>query len=112
MDEQELRELEDPSTWEDEADSIRPPVKSSRAVVSVAFARADFERVVAAAREQGLKTSEFIRRAALGDVERLGPRATVFSISGNVQTEYSITRLRAAKAEATLDSPRQVFSSV
>lgn len=61
---EELRELEDPDTWETASES-RPPVKNQRSVVSVAFAREDFEHVARAARQRGMRTSEFIRNAAL-----------------------------------------------
>jgi hypothetical protein len=66
----ELKELEDPETWDDETTEVHPPAKRGRAVVSVAFPRKDFSRVAQAARAQGLKTSEFIRQAALA---RLSP---------------------------------------
>ena len=60
---QELAELQDPATWEEEG-TIHPPVKSPQAIVSVTFSREDFEKVVAHAKQRGLKTSEFIRQAA------------------------------------------------
>jgi hypothetical protein len=87
VDEQELAELQDPRNWEDTDDEIRPPVKAPRAVVSVAFARDDFLRVTEQARRLGMKTSEFIRKAALDQVDPRGGHSVVRSVSGNVQTK-------------------------
>jgi hypothetical protein len=53
----------------DNAEIYRPNERKRRAVVSVAFSSEDFERVARAAR--GMKTSEFIRNAAL---EKINPR--------------------------------------
>lgn len=87
MDEQELRELQNPRTWDDGADGVRPPVKAPRAVVSVAFSADDFRRVTEQARRHGMKTSEFIREAAL---ERVGGEGggAVLSVSGDVRTGH------------------------
>ena len=65
MDERELRELQDPNAWDLERAERRPPVKSGRTVVSVAFPRKDFARVAMAAERLGQRISEFIREAAL-----------------------------------------------
>jgi hypothetical protein len=51
--------------WDYERAERRPAVKGARAVVSVAFPREDFERVSQAAKRRALRTSEFIREAAL-----------------------------------------------
>ena len=59
-----LRELEDPATWE-AAGEAHPAVASPRAVVSVAFPREEFGRVAEAARARGMKLSAFIREAAV-----------------------------------------------
>jgi hypothetical protein len=65
-DEAELKELQDPETWEDLPDGgIRGPARSSRAIVSVAFSREDLRKIAEHARRQGMKTSEFIRNATL-----------------------------------------------
>jgi hypothetical protein len=58
-------ELQDPQQWEFERAEKRRGVKRSRAVVSVAFSREDYERVVDAAQRHRIRTSEFIRNAAL-----------------------------------------------
>lgn len=58
--------LQNPKDWDFEHAERRRPQKNVRAVVSVAFAREDFERLSEHAQRLGLKTSEFIRVAALG----------------------------------------------
>jgi len=68
MDDAELRELQDPTMWEDEEDAIRPPVEAPRASVAVRFSSAEFQRVASHARQQGMTVSEFIRFAALDRV--------------------------------------------
>lgn len=88
MDSEELRELQDPASWEDGEDEVRPPVKAPRAVVSVAFARDDFQQVAEYARQHGMKTSEFIRHAALEHVSPKGMRSPITSVSGTVRTGY------------------------
>ena len=88
MDEQELSELQNPDAWEDADNEVRPPVKAPRAVVSVAFARDDFFRVTERARRLGMKTSEFIRKAALDQVEPCGGQPVVRSVSGAVRTGH------------------------
>jgi hypothetical protein len=107
MDERELRELEDESSWDDEGITVHPPVKNPRSIVSVAFSTADFTRVAQHARQKGMKLSEFIRTAALERVETDAPRVTIqyraantgivhddyTSASGNVGTvEFSTPR--------------------
>ena len=69
MDE-ELVELQDPGSWDLDDPQVRPPVKQPRAVVSVAFSRADYEQVVRRARAAGKTTSEYIREAALERASR------------------------------------------
>lgn len=58
-------ELEDASAWEDEPFTVQQPTNKSRAVVSVAFSRDDYRRVATHARNNGMRTSEFIRKAVL-----------------------------------------------
>jgi predicted ABC-class ATPase len=102
MDETELQELQDPDTWEDDGEEeIHSPVKSARAVVSVAFTREDFKRVSDYAERHGLKTSEFIRKAALDRVasEHNQPTAGYVFVTESrwVHTEYPIIRLQGVK---------------
>ena len=73
MDERTLNEPRDPGQWDDQAAEVRPPVNNPRAVVSVAFTREDFNRVSQHARALGMKTSEFIRKAALDRLEPASP---------------------------------------
>ena len=61
--------------WDFERAEKRPGVQKSRAIVSVAFSRDDFEQVGLEAERLGMKVSEFIRRATL---DRARPRITVF----------------------------------
>jgi hypothetical protein len=79
MDEQEVRALEDPEEWDSEQAEVRPPSKSARAVVSVAFPRDDFDRVSDAARSEGMKTSEFIREAALARAAHQQRRSRIYA---------------------------------
>ncbi|HET7035438.1 MAG TPA: hypothetical protein VFI42_07135 [Thermomicrobiaceae bacterium] len=71
LSDKQLRELENPETWEEKGE-VHPAVKNPRAVVSVAFSRDDFGRVAEAARERGMKLSAFIREAAVERAERDG----------------------------------------
>ena len=89
-----LAQWQDPATWEDIEDPVLPAVKSPRATFSVSFSRDDFLAVAEYAERHGLKTSEFIRRAAL---ERVAPdgRKTDVSVTGNEQP-----------GDADIDSPR------
>ena len=100
---EELAELQDPETWED-VGTVHPAAKSSRAVVSVAFSRKDFEEVASFAERHGMKISEFIRRAAL---ERMSPVATstVISVTGSVQTSYATISPPRPKIEITAPPP-------
>jgi hypothetical protein len=100
MDADELKELEDPSTWEDGGE-VRPAVKSSRAVVSVAFSREDLARIAAEAERRGMKTSEFIRAAALRCVTTPGTLARVVSVTGLADSDYPTNRTRAPQGKWT-----------
>lgn len=84
MDSEELKDLQDPESWDFENPIEVPANKKSRAVVSVAFGRDDFERVVTTARREGKRTSEFIRDAALAMARAPGARAIFFAASGGL----------------------------
>lgn len=92
MEEQELDKLQDIEGWEFERGE-RPAIQPARAIVSVAFSRADLAKVADEARRQGMKTSEFIRTAALSATEpsRKPAALRVHSITGssNVKTHYA-----------------------
>ena len=69
MSRDEIEDLESSANWElAEAEPVRR-TKPARAVVSVAFRRDDFEIVSAAAERAEMRTSEFIRTAALEKVK-------------------------------------------
>jgi hypothetical protein len=99
----ELAELQDPETWADDGE-VRPPVKSPRAIVSVAFSREDFETVARYAREHGMKTSEFIRHAALDRAVPAQKQQVVVSVSGNVQTSHA--SIAAPRPKVEVKTPR------
>lgn len=104
LSEEGLAELQDPQTWDDEEDAVRPAVKSPRAIVSVAFSREDFEVLVAHAKQHGMKTSEFIRRAAL---ERMSPKQqpVAVSVTGAVYTRYPAVAPPRPKIEVRMPEP-------
>lgn len=86
--------LQDPASWEPEdGDGIRQPAKPARAIVSVAFGRDDFDEVVDYATAHGMKTSEFIRKAALA-YAKAGRTSLgrVHSASGAFRTDYPVNR--------------------
>jgi hypothetical protein len=58
-------DLEAAESWDFASADKVPAQKSSRAIVSVAFKREDFDRVAEQAEQLGIRTSEFIREAAL-----------------------------------------------
>ena len=62
--------LQDESACDYDKAELRPASKSNRVVVSVAFARQDFQRVGEYAKSVNMKTSEFIRIAALDKVSK------------------------------------------
>lgn len=99
MSDAELRELQDPETWE-AGGEVQPAAKSGRAIVSVAFTRADFERVAIEAQRRGMKTSEFIRAAALERIDSPRGTARVVSVSGLNDHDYPQNRTRAPKGTA------------
>ena len=63
--------LQDEATWDFSQETVSPGIKKARAVVSVAFAREDFGQVSNAARQSNMKTSEFIRNAALAQAKAI-----------------------------------------
>ena len=106
MDNKESEELQDPESWSDESE-VRAPVKPQRAVVSVAFSREDFERVVEQAQRAGMKTSEFIRHAALEHVSEQRVPVQVFSVSGYVRTNIPFTRMEGPRIQVTTRTQEQ-----
>lgn len=84
MTDDELRELEDPESWDYESAEKHQGTKSVRVVVSVAFHREDFARVSEGAERVGKKTSEYIREAALEKTVHEDELARVASFSGSL----------------------------
>ena len=97
-------ELENEDQWDFDAAEVRPAVARSRAVVSVAFAREDFERVSECAERQRKRTSEFIREAALEKVGRSTLPMTTSSSSGvqSVSTRVSTPSQIAAGSKTAV----------
>jgi hypothetical protein len=72
MDDNELQELQDPKNWDYKNAEVHPGNKNRRAVVSVAFARQDFERLVDYAERHGVTVSGLIRDTVLRRIENMG----------------------------------------
>lgn len=68
MDEDELRELQDPSNWDYENAQIGVPVDDVGAVVAVRFSADEFERVARRAAETGVSLTSFVRDSVLDRV--------------------------------------------
>lgn len=83
MSDHDPQELQDPAAWDLDRAEKRPPVKEGRAVVSVAFARKDFDRVAEAAERLGQRLSEFIREAALDKASAQAAPALLTSYSAS-----------------------------
>lgn len=99
------KELQDPASWDFEHAEERTPDKPTRAVVSVSFGRDDYDKVTAAARSAGKKTSEFIREVVMARLEsptavtavRWGGHGVILATT----TLDSLTVRAAAKSEWT-----------
>ena len=74
----ELEDLEKPDNWDFDNAVEHPPVRGRRAIVSVAFPRDDFQLVSGTAAQLGMKTSEFIRKAA---IDKASTSAEILSIA-------------------------------
>lgn len=111
MSKEELAELQSPETWGDTEETVQRATKPSRAVVSVAFSREDFETIAESARQQGMKTSEFIRRSALEKAAPSQSGARVVSVSGGVYTGYTIVSAPRARTEVTTKPEPAVYAT-
>lgn len=107
----ELEELQDPEAWEDMDEPAQPATKPARAVVSVAFARDDFETVVEAAKQRGMKTSEFIRQAALEKTIPQPQRGQILVVSGSVQTSYAAVSGPRVKTTVTIYPEAGIYAT-
>jgi hypothetical protein len=74
------RYLEDPEEWDFDSAEKRTPSKPARAVVSVSMPREEYEHISAAAERLHMKTSAFIRSAAVSAAR--GIEAQVLQVSG------------------------------
>ena len=90
MTEEEEQELRKAETWDVEQVVVNPAVQNRRTVVSVAFSRNGFERVANAAKRNDLKTSEFIRIAALEKAAST-TRISTFGLAGASQWGSVVT---------------------
>jgi hypothetical protein len=111
MSKKELEELQSAESWEETGETVGPSPKSARAIVSVAFSREDFETVAEYARQHGMKTSEFIRRAALDKTtpKRLDP--LVVSVTGAVYTGYVTASAPRAKTKVSTKPEPAVYAT-
>lgn len=111
MNEEEIRELEAPENWDFEGAEKHEGTKAARAVVSVAFRSEDFKHVVQAAERAGMKTSEYIREAALQRVEHEEDMARVASFSGSLgasvytREPIAVTRVSGSQVETNVPEP-------
>ena len=85
--------LSNVETWDLDQIVVSPGAQKPRAVVSVSFNRADFERVADAAHRSDMKTSEFIRTASL-DKASVATKVTLFGLVGTSQVGF-ITNFNA-----------------
>jgi hypothetical protein len=103
MSDKELEELQDPETWDE--GEVRSAVKSSRAVVSVSFGRDDLEQVSEFARRNNMKTSEFIRQAALSAARLPRSESPTIVVSGRVFTSYRAASTPRPKVDLNISVP-------
>ncbi len=98
------------SEWDIENAERRPGVKNPRAIVSVAFARQEFESVKECAEQQGKRVSQFIREAALEKVEQrnrvtsvewqgTGYGSFLVNTSSGLSTHGTVTRTNGVETE-------------
>lgn len=74
--------LESPDRWDFDKAETQEPVRSPRAIVSVAFSRDDFERVAAWAEKRGQKLSTMIREVVLASLPGSSAAGISVSVSG------------------------------
>lgn len=107
-----LEAIQDREEWGDDDGEVREPVRNRRAVVSVAFSREDFEQVSAHAAKQGMKTSEFIREAALQQVGTQPAKVIEVRISGAFHTRYPRQTEHVTRSAVKLESKDSTYTSV
>lgn len=92
MNDKEREELKNPDNWDSENVERHSGKKNRHTVVSVRFARSDFDRVVDLAERIGMNVSTFIRYATLDKVAEAGSNLMVFDANGSrsaTSTSYS-----------------------
>ena len=116
MNADDLTEMQSPENWEFVADAERPRrPRKARAVVSVAFAADDFERIAQYAEAHGFKISEFIRAATLASVSGATARTTshmaLMSAGGAAQMMMYFQEMTPATiaSAATFDAEQVPF---
>jgi hypothetical protein len=57
---EELRELQDPDSWDWEAGELHPPVPDPKTVVAVEFTSEEFNRLGMASHQAGVRVTKFV----------------------------------------------------
>lgn len=87
--------------WDYATPTHHEPTKSPRAVVSVAFSRAEFDAVTAEAQRRGMKLSAYIRETTL----RCQPTRPAVSISHSLGGIITGTRTLATRVRILRRQP-------
>jgi hypothetical protein len=74
MDEDELRELQDPANWDWENAEIRSPEADVGAVVAVRFTAEEFSQIARQATEAEVSLASFVRESVLARVTQRAAR--------------------------------------
>ena len=112
MSDNRLEELQDPETWDAGSVSRRPGRRQGRSVVSVAFAKDQFQRIAERAELEGRPVSAFIRDCTLRIVDQpiLTVRMAFGSVSGGTSffesTGNELTKSGSAIQEQSFDSEK------
>lgn len=80
MTKNDLDDFANPESWDFDNAELRQPERAGRTVVSVSMSRDEFQLVGEYADQIGMKTSEFLRKAALARV-RGTRRGVIYSAS-------------------------------
>ncbi len=102
MKDRELSELRDPANWNEEQAEVHAPVKGARSVLSVSFSRQDFALVTRCARELGMRTSEFVREAALARATSHHGLAQLSSFTQTGGIEVWVSRPQVTRTAVTV----------
>jgi hypothetical protein len=86
----EMKNLEDEANWDWSKFEGRSGGTARRTVASVSFRKPDFQTVARAAHRMGMKTSEFIRSAAMQAAQSRGREGQVFGVSTNSAVIFNI----------------------